>query len=175
MAAAPSLPPVTVEEYLDGGLWAEFEYEDGVLVPRNSGARDHARMVAHLCQWLGSYRAHVTAYAALVLSISWKASYRVPDVCCYPADIEPGETLENQPPPLAIFEVLSKTDWMSEIQEKCDEYTRLGVAHIFIVDPHRRAVLAPQGGGLPAIESAIGFSCGEETISIAFSDLFKGF
>jgi len=174
MATAPSLPSVSEDEYFEDGLWAEFEYVNGTLVPRNIGSRDHARMVSRIDQLLGHYP-QIQAYAGFVLSIPWRNTYRVPDICCYPADVDPAETLENQPPPLAIFEVQSKTDTLSNMVEKCDEYHRLGVLHVFIVDPAQLAVLVREGKGLPAKDTDIEFGAADWQVVIGLADLFKGF
>lgn len=173
MATALSLPPVSVDEYFDGGLWEEFEYDNGVLVPRNIGSRAHSRMISRIDQLLGGFK-HVTAYAGLVLSIPHKGKYRVPDVCCYAAGTDPGETLEQQPPPVAIFEVVSKTDTISEMQKKCAEYLQIGVRHVFIIDPQQAVVLVPEGKGFPPLEGDMVFHVGDQSVSIAIRDLFAG-
>jgi len=175
MATAPALPFVSVDEYFEQNLWKEWEFDNGVLVPRNSGSRDHARMIIHLGKLLEASGV-LTAYAGFVLSIPWTSKYRVPDVCCYPAGVDPGNTLEQQPPPLVVFEVLSKTDPIAEMRSKCSEYIRLGIRHIYIVDPAAMVVLVPQGNGFPELDgTSIDFQVGSSAVSISIRDLFAGF
>lgn len=118
----------------------------------------------------------VTGYSGFVLSIPWKGKYRVPDVCCYPANFDPGDALENQPLPVAVFEVLSKSDPMAEMLSKCNEYAHLGIRHIYIVDPRSKVVLVPHGNGFPELDGdSIDFPVGDATVSISIQDLFAGF
>ena len=35
MSTAPTFPLVTVEDYFKNGLWKEWEYDNGLLVPRS--------------------------------------------------------------------------------------------------------------------------------------------
>jgi Uma2 family endonuclease len=131
-------------------------------------------MVARIIVLLGRYGGQLTPYAGFVLSVT-QTRFRVPDVVCYPADVSPGDDLDQQPPPLAIFEILSRTDPLSEMQAKCQEYSGLGVQHIFIVDYANRAVLVPQGAGFLPLENSVSFSVKADKITISFADLFDGF
>lgn len=174
MATAPALPPVSVDDYFIGGYEKEWEYVDGALVPRNSGSRDHARMVMRIGQLLVPYEEAVTAYAGFVLNIS-QSKYRVPDVVCYPAGMDPGDALAGQKAPLAVFEILSKNDPMAEMQQKCSEYRQLGIESIFIVDLLNKAVLVPSGPGFTPLEERLAFDINGQSVSIPFTNLFQGF
>jgi hypothetical protein len=64
---------------------------------------------------------------------------------------------------------------MKDIEDKCDDYARYGVAHVFIISPDRRTVLVPRGGGFPALENDLTFDTGGCTISIRLTELFEDF
>lgn len=172
MAAAPTLP-LSVDEYLDSGLDSEFEYVEGVLVPRGGGSPVHAFMIAALSGLLDAYQHTITVYVALTLNVS-PERYRVPDVCFYAISDKPDFEREPSIPPRAIFEILSPSDPLDRILDKCSEYRELGVEFIFIVDPKRRKIYAPQRGGLPALETeVIRIDVGSTVIEIRASDLFR--
>jgi Uma2 family endonuclease len=172
MAIAPSLPSVSVDDYFTGGYETAWEYVDGVLVSRNSGSRDHARMVARLIELLVSQNHRVTSYAGFVLSTS-ETKYRVPDVVCYQAGVVPSDDFDEQTAPAAIFEILSKTDPMAEMQQKCSEYRQIGTENIFIIDLINKAVLIPSGPGFKPLEQQLELEVNGQTIVIPFTDLFR--
>lgn len=173
MAALPNTSAVTVDEYFDQGLWSEYEYVEGFLMPRRSGNASHARMVVTLSAWLEEHNAVIDVYAALVVSVS-RDRYRVPDVCAYGKGTPQPDLLETpSSPPLAVFEILSPTDVMDEMLDKLDEYRSIGVPHAFIIDMKRRRILRPdQYGGLQAID-VISIPVGSTTIEAQSSRLFR--
>lgn len=172
MAAAPSLPAIiSVDEYFERGLENEWEYVDGELVPRRSGNPIHARLVMILAGLLEQHHARIASYAALVLYIT-ETRFRVPDVCCYAKSVRLDPVNITTEPPLAIFEILSPTDPMSEVLKKCIEYRSVGVEHIFIIDPMNQHVLLHSNGGLPSLQGSISFGVGADTVTIELSALF---
>jgi Uma2 family endonuclease len=42
-------------------------------------------------------------------------------------------------PPLLVIEILSPDDTYSDLQERCREYAKMGVATVWIVDPKTRS------------------------------------
>jgi Uma2 family endonuclease len=60
---------------------------------------------------------------------------RIPDVAVYSE--APAEQFPERPP-LVIVEILSPDDRMSAILDKCEEYRRWGVRHVWVADPVRR-------------------------------------
>ena len=174
MATAPTIQFVSVDEYLEGELWVEWEYDNGVLAPRHSGNPEHARMVVRIIDWLAQYDSWLARYSGLVVPVS-AVRFRVPDVCCYPKEINPGNDLDAQQPPLAVFEVLSPGNKMSEMQAECEDYARLSIPYVFILDPERKVVLVPRAGGFPALEADMTFQYKGHTALISLTDLFEGF
>lgn len=170
MATAPTLPLVTVEDYFKNGLWKEWEYDNGVLVPRHSGSPEHARLAGRLIKLLAGVD-WLVPFTGQILSIPWDRRYRVPDVSFYPDGVGPGESLENQVPPAVIFEVLSPSDPMVEMRSKCAEYQRLGIPHIYIVSPADRGVLVPHGIGFLPVEK-IEIEVNGRRAEISIEDLF---
>lgn len=123
----------SVESYLSAVYDPDVDYVDGALEDRNVGEKDHAKLqlkVARLLDSLGGY--FVTIETRIRIS---DARYRVPDICVY--DREPDEQVFTAPP-LLIVEILSPEDRMSRMQEKMEDYCRMGCHDIWILDPARR-------------------------------------
>ncbi len=169
--AAPTLPLVTAEEYLNSSdMWLEWEFDNGVLLPRHFGSSEHSRLIMRL-GLLVSHEEWLTPYATLVVRIPGANRYRVPDVCCYPSDKRPPEDLDQQRPPLAIFEVLSRSDELREVKRKCADYRALGVDYVFLVDPDDETVVIPSGPGFAAVDT-ISFEHEGRRAEITLADLF---
>ncbi len=62
--------------------------------------------------------------------------YRIPDVCVVTRDY-PIEPVFKQAP-LICLEILSRDDTLRTMKERIDDYRRLGVPHIRILDPGSR-------------------------------------
>jgi len=123
----------SVESYLSAVFDPDVDYLDGALEDRHVGEKDHAKLqlkVARLLDSLGGY--FVTIETRIRIS---DTRYRVPDICVY--DKEPDEQVFTAPP-LLIVEILSPEDRMSRMQEKMEDYYRMGCQDIWILDPARR-------------------------------------
>ena len=123
----------SVERYLASVYDPDVDYVDGVLEDRNVGEKDHAKLqlkVARLLDSLGGY--FVTIETRIRIS---DTRYRVPDICVYRK--EPDEQVFTTPP-LLVVEVLSPEDRMSRMQEKMEDYYKLGCRDIWLLDPARR-------------------------------------
>ena len=56
-------------------------------------------------------------------------------------------------PPLIVIEILSPDDRMSDVRDKLQEYLDWGVRHIWLTDPHARALYVFGGDGLHEVTS----------------------
>src|SRR5205807_1655351 len=59
--------------------------------------------------------------------------YRVPDVCLVQQPVEMSGPLVKVP--LVVVEIMSPTDRLQDFIEKCLDYARRGVPHIWIANP----------------------------------------
>lgn len=78
--------------------------------------------------------------------------YRVPDLCVY--ETEPEEQVFHTPPLLAV-EILSPEDRMSRMQQKLEDYHRMGCAHIWVLDPWRKKAYRFEGKALVEHETTL--------------------
>ena len=132
MATVETLVPV--EEYLHSVYRPDVDYVDGVLVDRNVGEKNHAKVQREILVYLHMRRAQWNIFAIQESRVQIsRTRYRVPDVCVFVGP-EPDEQIFTQPPFLCI-EVLSPEDRMSRMQERIDDYLAFGVEYVWVVDP----------------------------------------
>ncbi len=142
---------LSVSEYLATVYHPDRDFLDGVLQERNMGEQPHARIQMILGR---IFDVHRSAWNTRVLSeqrvqIS-PERFRIPDLCILRRS-DPKDLIIRFAPLLCI-EILSREDSLGELQDRVDDYTLLGVAHIWAVDPwHRRGWhCSPRGFDQPA-------------------------
>ncbi len=138
-AAAVSLPHLTVEEYLRNTYEPDADYVDGILEERSVGEWDHGDLQGAIDS---IFRQNAKAWnirVATEVRVQTSATrYRIPDVCVVSASL-PREQIVRTPPVLCI-EVLSPEDRFSRVEVKCQDYLRMGVPEVWIVDPQTRTL-----------------------------------
>ncbi len=67
-------------------------------------------------------------------------------------------------------EILSPTDSMDEVREKCAHYERIGIRRIFVFDPGGKQAFAWRPSNLEPVEE---IQFGNGTASVAVSDIWK--
>ena len=74
---------------------------------------------------------------------------RIPDVCAVSSNQPIGDVLRTAP--ILCVEVLSPEDRFSRILERVQDYTRMGVPAVWIIDPISRDIwtVTGQGGPVP--------------------------
>jgi Uma2 family endonuclease len=128
---------VSVDEYLHTVYRPDCDYVDGILVERNVGEKDHAKLQREILFYLHERRKlwNIFVIQELRVQVS-RTRYRVPDICVVVGP-EPDEQILTKPPFLCI-EVLSPEDRMSRMQDRIDDYLAFGVACVWVVDPQTR-------------------------------------
>lgn len=127
---------VSVHEYLSTSYRPDCDYVDGVVLERNLGEYDHARlqMAVSAFYYLRRKEWGIRVVPEQRVQVS-TTRFRVPDVCVVLG--EPGEQIFRSPPFICI-EVLSKDDRLSEMRERVQDYLTFGVPYIWILDPATR-------------------------------------
>jgi Uma2 family endonuclease len=133
MATAVLIP---LEQYLSTSYRPDREYIDGEVVERNMGKWEHSRIQALLTIWFGNHEREwqvqtVTEWRTQVSG----TRVRIPDVLLVRQGAQP-DVLSD--PPLLIVEILSPDDSYSDTQKRADDYLRMGVQTIWIIDPATR-------------------------------------
>ena len=135
MAAAPTLPLVPVDEYLNTAYHPDMEYVDGVLVERSMPTTSHAALQALLAEYFRKCR-NEFGYGVLTecrVQIVGASRYRIPDVLLCSAPIPRTKTLQTLP--LAIMAIWSPGDRIGQQMARFREYWNLGVREIIIFEP----------------------------------------
>jgi Uma2 family endonuclease len=101
------------------------------------GELDHGTAQALLAQWFLNHAKEWNIRVATELRIRvGPTRFRIADVCLLSRS-EPVEQVPQRPP-LAIIEVLSPEDRISRYEQRIDDYRKMGVRNIWIVDPQTR-------------------------------------
>ena len=146
---------ISVSEYLRSSYRPDCDFVDGRIEERNVGEHDHAALQAALILWFGQRQEewNIEVLPEQRIQIS-PSRFRVPDICIVSLD-QPVEQVLTRPP-LACIEILSPEDTLRRMQDRIDDYRRLGVTSIWILDPGtRRGYDCQASGWLEATEFAI--------------------
>ena len=148
-ASTPVLIPV--EKYLRTVYRPDRDYIDGEVLKRNMGETPHARLQGF---FLAFFRRHedewqIEALPELRVQVA-PTRYRIPDVLL--AALPNLDDRIVRTPPLLCVEILSSRDTLPQIQQRADDYARMGVPATWVVDPWRRLAYAagPDGKLHPA-------------------------
>jgi len=136
MAAATQLP-ISVSEYLRTSYRPDCDYVDGVVEERNLGEFDHAALQGALLEWFRTHRQEwrVRAYPELRVQTS-PTRYRVADICVLSASAPREQVIQT--PPVAIIEILSPEDRVTRYMNRLEDYRRMGIRNLWVIDPAER-------------------------------------
>jgi len=137
---------IALSEYLQTTYHPDREYVDGELRERNVGKTEHARVQALLTMWFGAHEQEWSIVVTTEQRIRVAGDrVRIPDVTL----VRPGALGEDvlSVPPLCVIEILSPDDTYSRIAEKAQDYRKMSIENIWLIDPATRSGQAstPQG------------------------------
>ncbi len=128
---------VSVDEYLHTTYDPDCDYVDGLVLERNVGEKDHAKVQRDILLYLHERRELWNIFVIQEQRLQLAPTrFRIPDVCVVVGP-EPDEQIFTRPPFLCI-EILSPEDRMSRMQAKIDDYLQFGVSYVWVVDPQTR-------------------------------------
>jgi Uma2 family endonuclease len=127
---------ISVEEYLNTSASPDREYVCGVIKERAVPEYDHAAWQEAILAWFRNHRIEwgIRALPELRVQVA-SDNYRVPDVTILSRSA-PREQVVTRPP-LAVFEILSPTDAMTDVLEKLADYQQMGIPAIWLIEPRR--------------------------------------
>jgi len=153
MATATAHVPLDV--YLSSSFEPDAEYVDGAIQERPVGELDHAAWQKAIQQWFWQREKEwgIRVFAELRVQVS-PTRFRVPDVVVL-ENTGPLKEMEQivRTPPIAVFEILSPEDTLPRIFEKLDDYQRMGIRGIFVIDPKSGKKYQYEGGDLMHVEA----------------------
>ena len=161
---------VSREEYLGAYYRPDCEYLEGVLLKRNLGEYDHARLQGLLTVYLGAREKQWGIRVVPEQRVQVKPHrFRVPDVCAVKNDA-PVEQIFTQPPFLCV-EILSKDDRMTEMQERIDDYLAFGVPYVWLLDPRTKRAYVYTAAGMHEVKDGI-LHTSNPDLAVPLADLF---
>ena len=127
---------ISVEEYLRNTSDPDCEYVHGVIKERAVGELDHASWQDAILQWFREHRLawNIRVYPELRVQVAAE-NYRIPDVTVLSRNA-PREQVVTEPP-LAVFEILSPTDRMTDVLEKLADYQQMGIPAVWLIEPKK--------------------------------------
>ncbi|SFS16078.1 Endonuclease, Uma2 family (restriction endonuclease fold) [Granulicella pectinivorans] len=133
MATSTQIP---LAEYLATSYRPDREYIDGEVVERNMGTWEHGRLQMLLGIWFGQHEAEW----GVMVAAEWRTQVsetriRIPDVTVV---ISGPQTPVLHDAPLLLIEILSPDDTYSATERKAQDYMRMGVNTVWIIDPETR-------------------------------------
>ena len=144
MATASLIP---VSEYLRTFYDPDRDYVDGEIEERCLGERPHGTVQAFFISIFRNSRRAWQVWAIAELRVQISATrFRVADVCVCRTSDPPDPIV--QVAPLLCIEVLSPGQSMGRIQAVVDDYLRMGVENVWLVDPETRRAWTADGSGL---------------------------
>jgi Uma2 family endonuclease len=132
----PALVEVSLAEYLNTSYRPDREYVDGEVLERNLGKNEHSRLQTLLGAWFVRFEEEwgVAAFTEQRLQVS-ATRVRIPDVLLVPLAPHPDVFVD---PPILVVEILSPEDSYTETQRRADDYLKMGVGTVWIIDPVNR-------------------------------------
>jgi Uma2 family endonuclease len=145
MATATTLIPI--EEYLRTSYHPDRDYVDGETQERNLGEREHARLQALLAAWFFNNEKTWNVYTLVEQRIRVAARrVRIADVCLVSRDAPKEQVLTT--PPLLSVEILSPEDRLPRAARVMEDYARMGVPNLWLLDPQDRIAYIYSSDGL---------------------------
>jgi Uma2 family endonuclease len=138
---------ISVEEYLNTSARPDCEYVRGVIKERAVGELDHASWQKALIRWFIEHESAwgVRVYPELRVQVATE-NYRVPDVTVLSGSA-PRQQVVLQPP-LAVFEILSPGDSMTEMLDRLADYQQMGIPAIWLIEPKKPSCYLYSSGQL---------------------------
>ncbi len=135
---------ISVEEYLRTSYEHDPELIDGELKERPMPTRLHAFIQGMIGYWFAQ---HMDEWSIMVLpevrTRVTSSNFRLPDT----AIVRRGPIREKtqDEPPLVAIEILSPDDRFSDLRDRAADFSRMGVEHIWLLDPEKREAFAWAG------------------------------
>jgi Uma2 family endonuclease len=126
-----------LSEYLATTYRPDREFVDGEIRERNVGERSHSSAQMRVLELLRANRLtwNIVPLPELRVQVATQR-FRIPDVSALRQDAPYEEVVRHAP--LLCVEILSKDDRMSDMLERVEDYLRMGVACVWVIDPRTR-------------------------------------
>lgn len=145
MATAPTLPFVSVEDYLKSNHEPPCEYVDGTLIPKSVPDYIHSRLQKLLLLQLAAQEEKYGIEVCPELHIRINPTrFRIPDLCGLTEAPKDGRYPTT--PPLFTIEIVSLEEPWPVVRAKVTDHLKMGVAMVIIADPYNKTVMTVRPG-----------------------------
>jgi Uma2 family endonuclease len=128
---------ISIEDYLRTTAEPDCEYVSGVIEFRTPAELDHSSWQVALLGWFADREVAWGVKVLLSLRVQVSSDrFRVPDVTLLSRSAPREQIITH--PPLAVFEILSPEDTMTRTLEKLDDYERMGIGAIWVIEPKKQ-------------------------------------
>ena len=137
---------VPVAEYLASSYEPDCDYIDGEVLERNMGELGHGVLQLRIGTWLMARAERYGIYPGVEVRVRISDQrYRIPDIVVLAADAPRDPVIVH--PPMLCVEILSRSDTLSSIWKRIEDYFSIGVPVCWIVDPasHDAFIATPAG------------------------------
>jgi len=147
MAVVPTIPLVSPDEYLNSSYRPDMEYVDGALVERGVPTGSHGLLQHILAVYLEPYceQFQFEPLPEVRTQIIERARYRIPDLMLCPLPV-PAGIMKSVP--WAVIEILSPEDRFSDLIARFQDYKKIGVRHMVLLDPEDLVAYRFENGAL---------------------------
>ncbi len=133
MATAAKLP-LRPEDYIGKSFRPDCDFIDGELQERNLGDLEHSEMQMAVLLWfaqhINDWRLHTLPGMRVQTSTH---RFRVADIAIVASNAPRERILLT--PPLIVIEILSPEDRIGRYKERLDDYRKMGVRNLWVIDP----------------------------------------
>ena len=145
---------ISLEEYLHTIYHPDCDFVDDHIEERTLGEFDHGNLQTALAAWFFNHAKewNIRAVVELRTRVS-PTRVRIPDVCLLRRDT-PREPVTITPPLLCI-EILSPEDRLPRVLKLMDDYVKMGVPNLWILDPTERIAYIYSEGTLKLISDRL--------------------
>ena len=167
MSTAAHLP-ISVSEYLHTSYHPDCDYVDGIIEERNLGELDHAEVQRALLLWLSQREREWGIRTLPEIRVQTSPTrFRIADICIVSVTAPREQIIQT--PPVAIIEVLSPEDRVPRYAARLEDYRRLGVRNIWVIDPATRKGFDCSTGSWTEVAS---FTVSESPVHISLATIF---
>lgn len=177
MATAPTLPFLSVEEYLRTDYEPNTEYLDGILKPKALSDRTHGHFQAIIAAYLLSQEKNHGFISLIELHARvGPTRFRIPDVCILTNVPQDDRYADVNSPPLLTVEIVSKGEPWTDLRDKMADHLAMGVPTVILADPyHKTVMIATQTEPVHELRAPLTVNIevpGSGTLQIDFDALF---
>jgi len=145
---------MTLEEYLRTSLRPDCDFVDGHIEERNLGEYKHGLLQMEVGFWFRSRRAEWNVRVVGELRTRVSADrVRIPDVTVVYDDAATAERVRVTAPLIAI-EILSPEDRLPRVLVRLEDFRKMGIPNIWLLDPEERVAFVYTAAGLRMMEGS---------------------